>query len=145
MSATADHVAKLRRMVDETTAETYSDDELSVYIEAHPLLDERGETPYVWDSSTQPPTQDDNEDWIPTYDLHAAAADVWEEKAAKAAQDYDFKADGGSYNRSQVYEQFMKQARWHRSRQSLTTTPLVKWPVELGGKRISWVINQLDE
>ena len=42
------------------------------------------------DTSTSPPTLSENDDWIPTYDLHAAAADVWQEKGAAVAEDLAF-------------------------------------------------------
>ena len=121
MAATAEQVARLRRMVNESTTETYSDDLLAEYIERYPCVDERGEAPYTWDTSDEPPTEDENEDWLPTYDLNAAAADVWEEKAAVLAGDYDFSGDGASFKRSQGYEQHMRQARFYRSRRNPRT------------------------
>ncbi|MBU2685886.1 MAG: hypothetical protein KKF27_21805 [Gammaproteobacteria bacterium] len=130
MSATAAQIAQVRRWVNEPDDTTYDDDAISVYIEAYPLLDERGEEPYSWDTSTEPPTKDDNEVWLPTYDLHAAAADIWDEKAAVVAQDFDFTADGGSYSRSQVVAQFERQARMHRARRRPGTIRLHKIPKE---------------
>lgn len=122
MAATAAQIARLRRMVGEPdSSTTYTDDDLTTYIEEYPLIDERGEAPYTWDTSTEPPTEDENDDWIATYDLNAAAADIWEEKAAGLAQDYDFKADGASFSRSQAYEQYLKQARYYRSRRAPRT------------------------
>ena len=130
MSATAAQIAQVRRMVNEPDDTTYDDDAISTYIEAYPQLDERGEAPYTFDTSTTPPSEDENEDWIATYDLHAAAADIWAEKAAIVAQDYDFQADGGSYSRSQVVAQFERQARSHRARRRPGTIRLHKWPKE---------------
>jgi len=121
MAATAAEIARLRRLTDETTDETYADADIQEFIEEHPLIDERGEEPYTWDASTQPPTKDENDDWIPTYDLNAAAADIWEEKASAPAQDFDFNADGASYKRSQAYEHAMRQARYFRSKRSPKT------------------------
>ena len=130
MAATAEQIARLRRMVAESTDATYDDDALAEYIERHPLLDERGEQPYTWDTSTEPPTQEANDNWIATYDLHAAAADVWEEKAANVADSVDFGADGANYHLSQKYEQAMARVRYHRSRRSPQTHTMVKWPEE---------------
>lgn len=130
MSATAAQIAQVRRMVNEPDDTTYDDDAISTYIEAYPLLDERGEEPYSWDTTTEPPTKDDNETWLPTYDLHAAAADIWDEKAAIVAQDFDFQADGGQYSRSQVATQYMAQARMHRARRRPGTITLHKSPKE---------------
>ena len=141
MTATAAQVAQLRRMVNETTATTYSDADLATMIEAYPCLDARGEEPGPWDTSTTPPTWDANESWIPTYDLSAAAAAIWEEKAAILAQDFDFNADGGDYTRSQTYEQAMKQARYHRSRRRPGTITLKMHPKPEGGSDSGWVMN----
>ena len=145
MAATAAQIARLRRMVSEADDTTYSDALLTTYIEAYPLIDERGELPYTWDTSTQPPTQDDNDDWVDTYDLNAAAGDIWEEKAAGIAADFDFKADGGQYSRSQAYEQAMKQARWFRNRRSPTSMTLKKSPEEseFGVNDLSWIVNKV--
>ena len=128
MSATAAQVARVRRMVNEADDTTYDDDAIADYIESYPLIDERGEEPYTWDTSTSPPTQEDNDDWIATYDLHAAAADIWEEKAAVVAVDFDFRADGGQYSRSQVVESYRALARYHRARRAPRTHRLVMYP-----------------
>jgi len=143
MSATSEQIARLRRMVAEPTTTTYSDDDLAEYIERYPLLDARGEEPYTWDDSTDPPTQDANEDWIPTYDLNAAAADIWDEKAAVASANYDFSADGGSYSRGQVADRYMQRARYYRSRRSAGHIHLHKWPEEGSVGRES-VINRAE-
>lgn len=146
MSATAAQIAQVRRMVNEPSETTYTDDDITTYIESYPLLDERGEVPYTWDTSTSPPTQDDNDDWIPTYDLHAAAADIWEEKASVVAADFDFRADGGQYSRSQVYEQYMKQCRFHRSRRTPTTHQGIMFPEpDSGISNDHWVINMPED
>lgn len=130
MSATAAMIARLRRMVNESGTDTYTDEDLAVYIETYPLIDERGEAPFEWDTTDSPPSKDWNEDWLPTYDLNAAAADIWQEKAAAPAGDYDFSADGGSYSRSQAYEQAMKQARYYRARRSPGTFTLRPEPTK---------------
>ena len=144
MAATAAQIARLRRMVDEPDDTTYDDDAITDYIERYPLVDERGEKPYTWDTSTQPPTQDENEDWVATYDLNAAAADIWEEKAATMAEDFDFSADGGRYSRSQAYEHYMRMAARYRSRRSARTISATQWPEENGADR-SWIANLAEE
>ncbi len=129
MTATAAMIARVRRMVNEPTdAGGYTDALIQTYIETYPHMDERGLEPYWWDHSTTPPTHTANDDWIPTYDLNAAAADIWEEKAAVAAQDYSFSADGGNYSRNQVYEQYMKNARHYRARRAPRTMGLTMYP-----------------
>jgi len=141
MAATAEEIARLRRMVAEPTETIYDDDTLAEYIERYPLLDERGQAPYTWDASTTPPTQEDNDTWVPTYDLHAAAADVWEEKAAAFTGKSDFAADGATYHLSQQYDQMMARVRHHRARRSSSTSRLVKWPEEALDDRFPWIAN----
>jgi len=128
MAVTAAQIAQLRRMVNEPTATVYTEGVLSEYIARYPMLDERGEKPYTWETTTSPPTQEANDDWIPTYDLAAAAADIWSEKAAAPAEDFDTNADGASLARSQAYEQAMKQARYWRSRRAAGTVTLYPEP-----------------
>lgn len=130
MSATTAQVARLRRMVAEPTTDTYSDVDIAAYIEAYPLLDAEGNDP-------------DETDWTATYDLHAAAADVWEEKAAAFAAGFDFTADGGSFTRSQQYEQCLKQARYHRARRRMKTGRLIQSPREYDPR--DYVINLPEE
>jgi len=121
MSATATQIAELRLMVDEPTDDTYDSDALAAYIEDHPILDERGESPYGWDVSTSPPTKEDNDNWIPTYDLNAAAARIWEHKAAAIAEKYSTDTDGRLLHRSHLYEHYMRQTRHYAARRTLGT------------------------
>ena len=131
MTATAAMIEKVRRMTNEpVTSTTYSDEVIRNIIEEHPLIDDRGEEPFFWDTSTQPPTQDTNEDWIITYDLNAAAAEVWAEKASVLSQDHDFEADGAKYSRSQAYEQARKQAKYYSARRSPKTITQEPMPGE---------------
>jgi hypothetical protein len=117
MTATADEIAKLRRMVAEPTTATYSDLVIQATIETYPVVDARGEDPYV-ESTTVPGTLAINPDWTSTYDLHAAAAAIWEEKAAAVQPDFNFGADGGNYSRVQKFENAMKMAKYHLARRS---------------------------
>jgi len=128
-------------MVNEPEDTTYDDDSLTEYIEQYPLMDERGEEPYTWDTSTEPPTQDANESWIVTY-LNAAAADIWDEKAAGVAQDFNFSADGGRYDRSQVAEMYMKRSRYYRGRRAIRVSTPLAWPSESSGEDVfPWIGN----
>lgn len=104
-------------MTNERTTATYADVDIQAFIEDHPLVDAEGFSP-------------DQDNWTATYDLNAAAADVWEEKAGGRADKFDFAADGGNYTRSQQYEQCMKQARYFRSRRSPSTIELESVPKE---------------
>ncbi|MEJ5222843.1 MAG: hypothetical protein WHV44_00185 [Anaerolineales bacterium] len=97
------------------TVEEYPDSTLVSIIEQYPLPDANGLFP-------------EEDGWTPRYDLNAAAADVWAEKAAGLAGQYDFSADGASFQRSQAYEQAMKQARYYRSRRALHTVKSQAYP-----------------
>jgi len=130
MTATAQQIIRLRRMVVEPTIETYSDAELAELLEAYPLLDSEG-------------LDSDNDDWVPTYDLHAAAADIWEEKAGEYATTVSFTADGVSAQLSNKYEQLMARVRYHRSRRSPKTGTLIAWPKE--GNTTSYIGNLPEE
>ncbi len=132
MAATVAQTMRLRRMVNELGVDTYSDVILADYIERYPLLDSEGNAPT-------------ESDWTATYDLHSAAADVWDEKAAVVACDYDVNADGSSMARSQVYQQYMKQARYHRSRRSAQTVEAVSWPKETTALESVWIGNQAED
>lgn len=137
----APDLATLRRMVAEpTSGNGYTDEVLTDYIRRYPLLDERGIAPYVLDASTTPPGQDWNPAWATGWDLNAAAADVWEEKAAAVVANYDFSADGANYRRSQVYEQMMARVRYHRARRAPTSATAHKWPAE-GADPRRWIGN----
>ncbi len=120
MTATAAQILQVRRMTGLVGSADYTDATIQSYIERYPLLDERGEEPYTW-LATTPPTQVANPQWLATYDLAADAADIWAEKAAVLAADYDFNADGGSYSRSQAYQQAMAQSRYWSARRSVKT------------------------
>jgi hypothetical protein len=141
MAATDDQIAELRRLVAEPTTDTYSDEAIAAYIERYPCLDERGQEPYTLDTSTEPPTQDENESWIPTYDMHAAAADVWEEKAALVVADFDFQSDDQGFKRSQKHEMAMKMVRHHRSRRRPKTSTAVMWPPRRSTDNTPWIGN----
>lgn len=121
MAATAAMRTRLRRMVDEPTDTTYDDDALDGYIETYPLKDYLGTDPLEVDYTTTPPTLSEADEWIPTYDLHAAAADIWEEKAGAVADEFGFSADGGKYNRNEKYEQYMANSRRHSARRAAKT------------------------
>lgn len=137
-AVTAAQIAQIRRMTAEPTTTTYSDALLTTIIEGYPTLDENGEAPripaadsarpVVYTAYMDPLDLVENLDWIPTYDLNAAAAQIWEEKAAVPAADFDFTADGGNYSRSQVFEQAMKQARRYAAKRKAGTITLKPQP-----------------
>jgi len=118
------NIGKLRRMTAETVNSVYSDADMTAYIEACPVVDENGEPPRI-PSTTTPGEMMVNPDWTATYDLHAAAAMIWQEKAAGNAHHADFEADGGRFSDSQTFEQAMKMIRFHLARRNPKTITLV--------------------
>ena len=126
-----DLVLKLRRMVNEPTSSIYSDEILEEYITEQSCTDDLGNEPYLWDYSTTPATHDANPDWVATYDLNAAAAEIWDEKASTIQDEFDFSADGGDYKRSQKYRNATTQAARYRSRSKAKSFMLKKYPKEI--------------
>lgn len=124
MGASATQIAQLRRITAEPTTTNYSDETLTGFLEAHPLPDQWGELPYLWDASTTPPSKTDNPIWVEDYDVYAAAVDVWEDKMAKVAQDYNFQADGGSLNREAVFNNYRKMAAYCKSKRKVVAASM---------------------
>lgn len=110
-------IPRLRRMTAEPTTTTYSDATLEAIITAYPVVDSAHLEP-------------DETGWVPTYDLHAAAQDIWEEKAAAVNAQHDFSADSSSFSVSQIYEHCMNQARWHGARRRAQSKKSTKMPQE---------------
>ena len=108
MTVTASMISKIRRMISEPTEATYTDEDIESLIDEYPVIDKDGKDP-------------DETNWIPTYDLNAVAGDIWAEKASAISANFDFTADGATFNRSQVAKQYMDQARYYRSRRFMGT------------------------
>ena len=130
MAVTAAMRARLRLMVNELTTDTYSDDLLGSYIETYPLLDSDGNEP-------------GDTGWVASYDLNAAAADIWENKAAAVWDKFSFTAVGeATYQRSTKYDNAMKQARYYRSKRAMRTTKVKVDPQPLNDT--PWIANVND-
>lgn len=119
-TAAAD-IARLRRMVAEPGTATYTDSLLVTTISRYPLPDVAGEWPLLTSGSA-------NTDWTATYDLASAAADIWQEKATGVVGNYNFTADGATFNKEQVYNHYVGQARTWRSRRSVGNHTMVAYP-----------------
>lgn len=131
MTPTASQITEVRRYVNEKDTENFSDDDIVTVIEKYPALDELGEDPYYYEyTGGQIPVKKDNPNWVPTYNLFLAAAEIWEYKAAELAGKFDFSADGGNFSRSQAYNQALAMAKYYRGRGGASTIKLVKKPDE---------------
>lgn len=124
MAATPQMIRALRRMVADPEEATFTDAELASVLEGHPLVDSAGRTPA-------------HSQWLPSYDLNGAAAELWEARAGLLAGNFDFTADGATYNRRQAYENAVAQARRYRSRAAARSVALLsdyvqetdEWPL----------------
>lgn len=100
------HIDQLRRMTAEPAdGSGYSDADMASALQRYPLPDGAGLAPTV-------------SGWTGAWDANRAAADVWTEKAAALAGNYDFAADGGDYKRSQAHDQMLQMARMYGSRRA---------------------------
>lgn len=66
-----------------------------------------------------------------TYDINAAAAEVWEYKAASVANRYSFNADGARFDVSKMVEQYERMAMRFRARSKVSSHDLVRTDLDL--------------
>ena len=125
-------INRLRRLTAESASETYTDEDLTAYLETYPLADADG---YVSTDTA----------WAGNWDINQAAADIWQEKAALLATDFDFAADGGDYKRSQAYQQTLAIARMFRARRQSGTLTMIATPKPLGAPSLLEYIGNLPE
>ena len=116
MAASAADRTALRRMVAEPTSATYDDNALDIYIEAHPLYDADGNAP-------------DESGWTAVYDLNAAAADIWIEKAAAlvgSTSHYQTSRSGPPHpGESELYDNAMQMHRRYAARRAIGSVGVV--------------------
>lgn len=65
-----------------------------------------------------------------TFNMEAAAAEVWEAKAAHAAKGYDFSADDAKFDRSQYYDHCVKMAAKYRGLAGVVVSTFFRSDVE---------------
>lgn len=118
-------VLRLRKMVGESAASsTWTADDLEAVLARHTFAD-------AGDAEATP-------------DFHAAAAEIWETKAAAVAAEFDFAADGGQFMRSQQHKNMLTLASFHRSRRRPRRIPVeygAKASAEIASGVDSWVGN----
>jgi len=117
MSVSQAMIDKVRRMCGEVNSTTYSDADIQTHIEAYPIIKEdcyeEEIIGYVTLGLAQYP--------VVAYDLHMATADIWQEKQASLASDgsWDVSGPGGGFQKSQQYEQYGEQIRYHLARRNV--------------------------
>lgn len=118
MTVSANDLADIRRMVNEPDdSNGYDDTLLTRLIETHAVMDNEGRDP-------------DHDDWVATYDLNAAASDIWTEKAAKVAHEFDFTSDGATFRREQKVKHAKSMAAFYASRRRFRTITQIRGYVE---------------
>ena len=145
MAASQAQIDRVRAMCG--GAGTRVDTAIAEAIERYPLPDTFGVSPYSWDESATPPTRSANDNWVPTYDLNAAAADIWDEIAATYVGDFDFQTNDQRFDRSQKHKQAMAQARYFRSRRAPTSIKMAGESKTDRGSSLGWIGNlpEVDE
>ena len=103
MTATAGDVKRLRRMIAEPTVLVYTDNDLVESIESKPTVDINGVYP-------------SDANWVPTYDIFLVASEIWLEKASAVSDEFDFHADGGTFQREQKHKMALEQSSYYASR-----------------------------
>lgn len=138
MAATIAEIYEVRRLCAEpNNTRGWTDARIQAYIERYPLPDALGRSPTRPNGAT-PPVMEANPYWTATYDLNAAAADIWDEKASSLAENFDISGGGESYQRSQAYEHASRRARHFRARRSPQLIEQVPYPYPV---RESWIGN----
>lgn len=103
MAQSSSTIARLRRMTGRAADDaTWTTELLTETIEQYPVADEHGRDP-------------DHYAWEATYDLNAAAAEVWDAVVAELAGLFDFSADGGSFSQRQQYENAKERAAYYKA------------------------------
>jgi len=96
-------IADLRRKIGEReNIEPWTDEVLTQVLQAFALPDAEGNAP-------------GSDNWVPTYDTNAAAASVWDEKAAMFASEIDATVDGTTVRRSQRFRHARQMAAYYRA------------------------------
>lgn len=98
MALSVAQIIRLRKMIDEPTTNNYTDSDLVILgDEVARTIDSAGKAPTVVG-------------YVDTYDLYILTSEIWRLKAGAVSGDFDFEAEGGSYSRSQVYDNYIAQA-----------------------------------
>lgn len=113
----AEALGRLRRMTA-TATEDWPNELLADYLNDSLVKDDAGREP-------------GDVDYVPTWDLHHAAALVWADKAAAlAATAFDLQTDMTKANRSGQIDNAWRMARWHSTRAIPSIVSYPAWPVD---------------
>ncbi len=112
---------RLRRMVAEPTEATYTDADLIAMLKEFPTARNVGQNNWVANSSLVD---------VVVWDMHAAAARIWEEKVAALIGQgaYDIDADGQTLHRDQKLQQYRMQVAYHTARRRVRSVKILVAP-----------------
>lgn len=114
-------------MIGSPATSVYSDVTLGEYLQRFPLIDALGRSPFR--STAAGVELEVNPFWTEAYDANAAASVLWGEIASGLAAKFDFSTDGQSFQRSQMFDQAQRQARYYGARRSPSTITLTSSPL----------------
>lgn len=60
------------------------------------------------------------------YNMHAAAAEAWEERMADVSDDYSFSADGARFDRSDWFDHCTRMVEFHKSKAWVTQPDVIR-------------------
>jgi hypothetical protein len=114
-------LSRLRRMTAEPTETLYTDEDLRLLLQEFPTAQKVGQNAWVANSSLVNVT---------VWDIHAAAARIWEEKVASliGQGSYDIDADGQTLHRDQKLQQYRTQLAYHTARRRVRSVKIVAFP-----------------
>jgi hypothetical protein len=112
---------RLRRMVAEPTEATYTDADLIAMLKEFPTARNVGQNNWVANSALVD---------VVVWDVHAAAARIWEEKVAALIGQgaYDIDADGQTLHRDQKLQQYRTQVAYHTARRRVRSVKILVAP-----------------
>jgi hypothetical protein len=103
MATIEDATARLARITAAATDPTIDETELVDVLALNAFVDDDGRLP-------------DDPEWSGAWDLNAAAADIWRQKAALASSRITFTADGATFQRDIVFRNCLSMASYYGSR-----------------------------
>ena len=118
---TAATLKRLRRMTAEPTEALYTDEDLCLLLQEFPTAQKVGQNAWTANSSLVN---------VVVWDIHAAAARIWEEKVAIliGQGSYDIDADGQTLHRDQKLQQYRQQLAYHTARRRVRSVKILVNP-----------------
>lgn len=94
----ATDIARVRRLINEPTTATYTDADIQAALERNLTFDSTGRRPWTYNGTALDPL------YVTTYDVYRTAGELWDEKAAALACQFDYSGDGANMSLKQKYD-----------------------------------------